>query len=89
MSEQIRVLIVGSGSDARILARVRAELLAADCKVINVGTIGHIDHGRELKSADALHELMALQVCAPRPYIEPSSRVGKGERKRNRKHRWG
>ena len=90
MGEQIEVLIVGA-YDAKLLARLREKIKSIDqavINVVNVGTIGHVDHGRNLPSIKDLGELLALTLRSPEPYIEPAQRIGKGQRKANKANRW-
>ena len=87
MGEQIEVLIVGA-HDAKLLARLRENVEAQGHIVVNVGTVGHVDHGRDLPNFGDLGELLALTLRSPEPYIEPGQRIGKGQRKANKANRW-
>lgn len=87
MGEQIEVLIVGA-HDAKLLARLRESVEAQGHIVVNVGTIGRVDHGRDIRRIDELNDLLTLTLRSPEPYIEPSLRIGKGQRKANKSNRW-
>lgn len=87
MGEQIEVLIVGV-HDAKLLARLRERVKALDHIVVHVGTVGHVDHGQDMRRIDELNDLLTLTLRSPEPYIEPSLRIGKGHRKANKANRW-
>ena len=87
MGEQIDVLIVGA-HDAKLLARMRERVKALDHIVVNVGTVGHVGHGRDLPNLNDLGELLTLTLRSPEPYVEPGQRIGKGQRKANKANRW-
>lgn len=96
MSEQIEVLIVGSSSDSMILARVREELIASGRKIVNVGTIGHIDHGRE--TPERIAELLGAHITLepqhtlrdliPALTTRDKVRRGKGKSRLDKQNRW-
>lgn len=69
-------------------------------KTVNVGTIGHVDHGKTTLTA-ALVRVLGSQgdnviVVSKRCYDDsdvfghpiPTTRVGKGQRKANKANRW-
>ena len=87
MGEQLKVLIVGA-HDEKLLARLREKVEAQGHIVVNVGTVGHVDHGRDMRRVDELNDLFTLPLRSPEPYIEPALRIGKGQRKANKANRW-
>lgn len=87
MGEQIEVLIVGA-HDAKLLTRLRESVEAQGHIVVNVGTVGHVNHGCDMRRIDELNDLLTLTLRSPEPYIEPGQRIGKGQRKANKANRW-